>query len=178
MDLQFGRRRPLFKGRVLSLVNQDVRLPNGRTTTFHVVEHPGAVAVVPIFDNGDVMLIRQVRPATGGWLLEIVAGTREPGEAPRVTAGRELAEEIGHRARRLVKLGAFYTAPGFCSEIIHLYAAVGLRPGSAEKDPDEVIRPVRLPYRRALAMAESGRIKDAKTIAGLLLARRHAGVAR
>lgn len=161
--------REIFRGRVFRLVDRDLQLPNGRQTTFHVVSHPGAVAIVPLFENGDVMLLKQFRPALGREIIEIPAGTLEPGETPLATARREIAEETGYRARRWSKLGTFYTAPGFCTELMHLYSARDLSPADAEGDADEVIRPLRIPFRRALEWVHRQRIRDAKSIAGLLL---------
>lgn len=169
------RSRRLFRGRVFDLFAEDVVLRGARRTTLHIVRHPGAVAIVPVFANGDVLLIRQVRVAAGGEIVEIPAGTLEPGEPPRRTARRELVEETGHRARRWTKLAEFFTAPGFCTEEMHLYLARELAPASAERDADEVIRPLRVPFAKALAMIERGRIRDAKSIAGLLLAHRWLG---
>jgi len=167
--MRVEREREVFRGRVIRVVVRDLRLPNGRRTRFNVVEHPGAVAIVPVFENGDVMLVRQFRPSIGREIYEIPAGTLEDGESPLQTARREIAEETGYRARRWTRLGVFYTAPGFCTERIHVYAARELRPFRAEGDADEMIRPARVPLRRAVEMIRDGRIRDAKSIAGLLL---------
>jgi ADP-ribose pyrophosphatase len=161
----------VFRGRVIRVLNRRLRLPNGRTTTWNVIEHPGACAIIPRFDNGDVLLLRQFRPATGETLWEIPAGTLEKGETPLQTAKREIIEETGYRARRWKKLATFYTVPGFCNEIMHLYLASGLSPASAEQDADEIIRPVRVPYARALQMVRRGDLRDAKSIVGLLMLR-------
>ena len=169
MRFRVEAEREIFRGRVFTLVDRDLRLPNGRRTTFNVVSHPGAVAIVPVFENGDVTLLRQFRPALGREIIEIPAGTLEPGETPLATARREIAEETGYRARRWSKLGDFYTAPGFCTERMHLYSARDLTPAEAEKDTDEIIRPLRVPFRRALEWVRRRRIRDAKSIAGLLL---------
>ncbi len=163
------RAREVFRGRYIRLVNKDVRLPTGRRTTLNVVEHPGAVAIVPVFDNGDVALIRQFRPAIGSELYEIPAGTLEPDESPLSTARREIVEETGYRARSWKKIAEFYTAPGFCTELMHVYVARGLSPARADADPDEIIRPVRVPLRRALDLVKRGRVRDAKSIVGLLV---------
>lgn len=168
MKLQVRRAREIFRGRVLRLVLRDVKLPNGRRTTIHVVEHPGAVAILPVFDNGDVLLIRQFRPSIGTELFEIPAGTLEPGERPLATARREIVEETGFRARSWRKLAAFYTAPGFCTELMHLYVARGLRPAQAQGDPDEMIRTARMSLPRALELARRGCVRDAKSLVGLL----------
>jgi len=170
------RDREVFRGRILSLHERDVVLPNGRKATLSIVDHPGAVAIVPVHDNGDVVLLRQFRYAAGGEIWEIPAGTREPGEPPARTARRELAEETGLRARRWTRLGEFFTAPGFCTERMTVYLARGLEPAEAEGDPDEILRPRRVPFREALRMAERGLIRDAKTIAGLHLTQRHVHV--
>lgn len=163
------REREIFRGRTIRLVLRDLTLPNGRRATYHVVEHPGAVAIVPVFENGDVLLIRQFRPSIGKELYEVPAGTLEKGETPLRTAQREIVEETGYKARRWEKVAEFYTAPGFCTELMHLYVARGLEPASAEGDPDEVIRPVRVPLRRALGLVHKRRVRDAKSIVGLLM---------
>jgi ADP-ribose pyrophosphatase len=167
--MRVEREREIYRGRVFRLVEKDLRLPNGRRTRFSIIEHPGAVAIVPVFDDGDVMLIRQFRPSLGREIYEIPAGTLEEGENPLQTARREIVEETGYRARRWSRLGEFYTAPGFCNERLHVYAARGLEPARAEGDADEMIRPARVPFRRAIEMIRKGIIRDAKSIAGLLL---------
>jgi ADP-ribose pyrophosphatase len=169
MKFRVEAEREVFRGRVIRLVERDLRLPNGRRTTFNIVEHPGAVAIVPVFENGDVMLLRQFRPSIGEELYEIPAGTLEEGESPLETARREIVEETGHRARKWSKLAEFYTAPGFCTELMHLFVARDLVPASAEGDADEVIRAVRVPIGRALDLVRRRRVRDAKSIAGLLM---------
>lgn len=171
MSWRIVSERRRHRSRVFTLVSRRVELPNGRRTTLDIIDHPGAVAVVPIHEDGSVSLLRQFRLAARGELYEIPAGTREPGERPRTTALRELIEEAGVKARSLRKVAEFYTAPGFCTERIHLFVARGLSPASAERDADEVLRPVRVPYERALRMIRSGAIRDAKSIVGLLMAR-------
>lgn len=161
--------KELYRGRVIRLVERKLVLPNGRKTTFSIVEHPGAVAVVPVFGNGDVLLIKQFRPSIDREIYEIPAGTLEPGEKPLATAKREIVEETGFKAKTWRKLTSFYTAPGFCTELIHVYEARGLSPAHAEGDADEILRPVRVPLKEALSYVKSGRIRDAKSIAGLLV---------
>ena len=170
MKFTLLRRRERFHGRVFTLADRTVVLPNGRRAEFNIVEHPGAVAIVPVHENGDVVLLRQFRVAAGGEIWEIPAGTREPGEAPARTARRELAEETGLRAARWTKLGEFFTAPGFCTERITVYLARGLKSTAGGCEPDEVIRPRRVAFAEALRMIDRGTIRDAKTIAGLHLA--------
>lgn len=172
MRFRIERSKEIFSGRLFRLVTQDVVLPNGRRTSLNIVEHPGAVAIVPIFDDGDVLLIRQFRVAARGEIYEIPAGTLEKGETPLATAKREIVEETGYRAGRFQKISEFFTAPGFCTERMHLYVATRLSPACADHDADEIIRTDRMPLARAIRLIEQGRVADAKSIAGLLLARK------
>jgi len=165
-----GSRR-IYDGRVVSLRVDEVALPSGRTAVREIVEHRGAVAVVPLLPSGEVVLVRQYRAAAGETLLEIPAGTLEPGEAPEQALQRELAEEIGMRAGRVRRLGAFLPSPGVLTEVIHLYLAEELTPHRAEAE-EEDLEVVRLPLARARALVDRGEIRDAKSIIGLLLAGR------
>jgi ADP-ribose pyrophosphatase len=169
MKFRVEAEREIFRGRVIRLVNRDLVLPNGRRTTFSIVEHPGAVAIVPVHANGDVVLLRQFRPSIGEEIYEIPAGTIEKGEAPLATAKREIIEETGFKARRWSKIAEFYTAPGFCTELMHVYVARGLSPAVAEGDADEVLRPVRVSLDQALKLVRTRKIRDAKSIAGILI---------
>ena len=169
---QVEKSEEIFQGRVFTLVNRDIRFPNGHCSTFNIIEHPGACAFIPRFENGDVLLLRQLRVATGETLYEIPAGTIEPGESALETAKREIIEETGYRARTWNKLTEFYPAPGFCSELMRLYLATDLHPAEAKQDPDEVLEPIRISFRKALGMIRKGIIRDGKSIAGLLLLRK------
>ncbi len=169
MKFRVEAEREVFRGRVIRLVNRDLVLPNGRRTTFSIVEHPGAVAILPVHANGDVVLLRQFRPTIGEEIYEIPAGTIEKGEAPLATAKREIIEETGFKARQWSKIAEFYTAPGFCTELMHVYVARGLTPAVADGDADEVLRPVRMSLDAALKLVRSKKIRDAKSIAGLLI---------
>jgi ADP-ribose pyrophosphatase len=159
----------LFDGRIISLAIEEHRLPDGRCAAFEVVHHPGGAAVLPLLDDGRVVLIRQFRPALGGMVLEIPAGRLEPGEAPESCARRELVEEVGYRAETLVKLGEMLPAVGFCDERIHLFAASGLQPVPRALEPDEFIEVLPLPLAEALDEVAAGRIPDGKTQLALLL---------
>lgn len=161
-----------FRGRLVHLRIDTVRLPSGRTTTREVVEHPGAVAVVPLHDDGTVSLVRQWRQPAGKVLLEIPAGTLEHGEDPLDCACRELAEEVGVTAGRMVHLFSSYLAPGYSSELLHTYLALELGPACARPDADEAIAVVRMPLAGATSAVLDGTIQDAKTVCGLLLAER------
>lgn len=146
-----------------------VRLPNGQSTELEIIRHPGASAVVPVTDNGTILLIRQFRHAAGGFIYEIPAGKLHPQEDPRICAARELEEEIGYRADLLEFLTSIWTAPGFTDEVIHIYKGTGLQPGSQQLDPDEVLEVVEWPLEKAIAGIQNGTIRDAKTIIGLQL---------
>lgn len=158
----------IYRGRVVNIRKDILRTENGTELQRDVVEHPGAVVVLAV-DQGELLFVKQYRYAAGEDLLELVAGTLEPGEAPDATAGRELQEEAGFKAGRLTKLAEFYSAPGFCSELLHLYLAEDLTPSRLPGDEDEQIELVRMSLADALAEAVSGRLRDAKTLAGVLL---------
>jgi len=162
---------------VVNLVVDTVTLPNGTTLDLEVVRHPGAVAVVPLGDNGTVVLIRQYRHAAGGYIYEIPAGKLDPGEDPRDCAARELEEEVGRRASSLEPLVTFFTTPGFTDEVIHVFLAAGLTPGTQKLDRDEVLEVIEISLDDAIARIADGTIRDAKTIIGLQTAylRRNSG---
>ena len=128
----------IYTGIVVNLNVDTVTLPNGLTVDLEVVRHPGAAAVVPLKDNGTVILIRQFRHAAGGFIYEIPAGKLHPCEDPIVCAARELEEEIGYRAGRLELLSSIFTAPGFTDEVIHVYKGTRLTTGRQQLDRDEV----------------------------------------
>jgi ADP-ribose diphosphatase len=157
----------------LTVSRQRVAGPGGDEFDRHVVHHPGAVVVVPVID-GEAVLVRQYRVATGGELLEVPAGKRDvDGEAPEVTANRELEEEIGFRAGRLDRLCEFYNSPGFCDEYTYLFLATDLapRPRAAMSAEEHAMTIERVPLERVDALIAAREIVDAKSIVGLLLAR-------
>ena len=159
--------RRIFKGRVVTLDIDTVTLPNGVTIELEMIHHPGAAAVVPMKEDGTVILIRQYRHAAGGYIYEIPAGKLHPGEDPKLCAARELQEEIGYRADSLELLTSILTTPGFTDEVIHIYKGTGLTKGKQDLDHDEVIEIVELPLEKALAQIIDGTIRDGKTIVGL-----------
>ncbi len=159
-----------FRGWRITVRTDRILNPDGRETTRDIVEHPGAVTVVALPAPDKVILVRQYRHATGKELLELPAGTREEGEDPIDTAKRELEEETGYRAARIRPVADFYTAPGFTDELMHLYEATGLTPGEQRLDEGEFIEVVYVHRDDALEMIRDGRIEDAKTIVGLLMA--------
>ena len=159
--------RRIFKGRVVTLDIDTVTLPNGATIELEMIHHPGAAAVVPMKEDGTVILIRQYRHAAGGYIYEIPAGKLHPGEDPKLCAARELQEEIGYRADSLELLTSILTTPGFTDEVIHIYIGTGLTKGKQDLDHDEVIEIIELPLEKALAQIIDGTIRDGKTIVGL-----------
>jgi ADP-ribose pyrophosphatase len=161
-----------FKGRILNLRVDTVELPNGQTSTREVVEYTGAVAVVALDGQGNVILVRQFRYPVGRELVEIPAGKIDPDEDPLECAKRELAEETGYRAREWTNLLRFFSTPGFTSEYMHLFLAQGLETGDQAPDEDEFVEVTKVPLSEAVGMVERGEICDAKSIVGLLLAQR------
>ncbi|MEY4705530.1 MAG: ADP-ribose pyrophosphatase [Nitrospirota bacterium] len=157
----------IYTGIVVNVNVDTVRLPNGLTVNLEVVRHPGAAAVVPLKDDGTVVLIRQFRHAAGGYIYEIPAGKLHPGEDPAACAARELEEEVGYRAGKLELLSSIFTAPGFTDEVIHIYKAIELTVGRQQLDRDEVLEVIEMPLVDAIKMIETGAIRDAKSIVGL-----------
>jgi len=165
------KREIIFKGRKVRLVLVDVKMPGGRVAPRELVEHPGAVVVLPLFDDGRVLLEDHYRFAVGGNLIEAPAGTLEPGEDPAECARRELAEETGLVAGELVHLGDFYSSPGVLTELMHAYLARRLTRGPRQLEEDELLEPLEITLDEAIDWTASGKIRDAKTIAVLFLAR-------
>ncbi|MGQ0695775.1 MAG: NUDIX domain-containing protein [Nitrospiraceae bacterium] len=157
----------IYTGRVVTLNIDRVTLPNGVTVDLEIIRHSGAAAVVPMKDDGTVVLIRQFRHAADGFIYEIPAGKLHPGEDPLNCAERELEEEIGYRASSFELLSSIFTAPGFADEVIHVYKATGLTKGHQQLDRDEVLDVIEMPLSDAMAKIEDGTIRDAKTIVGL-----------
>ena len=165
-------RRVIWEGSVGSFGLDTVVLPSGERATLALFKHPGASAVVPFLDRENVVLLRQFRHAAGGVIWEVPAGKLDRGEAPAVCAVRELEEETGYRASRVVQTGAVLTTPGFTDERIHLFCAYDLAPGPARPEAHELIRTEIVLLERALVMIERGEIVDGKSIAALFLAAR------
>jgi ADP-ribose pyrophosphatase len=163
-------RKGIFEGKVVRLFLDRVMLPNGREAEREVVRHWGAVGIVPLDEEGGLVLVEQYRHATGESLLEIPAGKLLPGEDPMECAVRELKEEVGISASSWTRLCSFYTSPGFSDEMLHLFLAEGLTSGEAEPDEDEFLEIRRIGVEEAYGMVLEGGIKDSKTVAGVLMA--------
>lgn len=168
-DVEVLEVKDIYRGRIVGLTVEKIRLPDGRETHREVVHHPGAVAIVPCLTPDEVVLIRQFRYAVGEVLWEIPAGTIEPGETPEDCAAREVEEETGYRAGKIEKLAQFYTAPGFCTETMHMFRATDLEKTQQDLEDDEEVEVRTVPLPEALRMIRAGTIVDAKTIVGLML---------
>jgi ADP-ribose pyrophosphatase len=157
----------VYKGKIIKL-RLDTYQMEEKTKVFELVDHPGAVVIVPIDPKGRLLLIRQWRRAVEEIILELPAGKLEPEEDPLFCAQRELQEEVGYKAGRLTKLSSFYSAPGFCNERLHLFVAQDLLPSTLAADDDEGIDVVPTYLPEAIQMIEDGTLADAKSIAGIL----------
>jgi ADP-ribose pyrophosphatase len=165
----------IYSGRIVHLAVHQVRLPDGSKAKRETIKHPGAVAIVALDVNGDLLLVRQFRLAAGKVLREIPAGTLYPGEDPLVCAVRELQEETGYKPGKLESLGGIFVAPGYTTEFIHLYLATELSESRLAGDADEFIEVDHIPFKEALAMIERGEIADAKSNVALLRVARRMG---
>lgn len=165
--------RPIYDGKVVHLRLETIETAEGETFEREVIRHVGAVAMVPVTDDGQIILVRQFRAGADGDLLEIPAGTLNPAEDRDECARRELQEEIGVYPEKLTRLGDFWVAASYTSEKITVYLAEGLRASKLPEDADENIEIVRVPFDEAVHMAETNEIVDSKTLIALMwLARR------
>jgi ADP-ribose pyrophosphatase len=176
MDEQSIQHTSVYKGRIIKLDLHTVRLPNGKQSQRELVTHPGAVAIVALDEQKNILLVRQFRFAAGKVLLEIPAGTREPNEDVAVCAERELREETGYKPRFLTPLGGIFVAPGYTTEYIHLFFTDAIDHAPLSMDDDEFIEVERVSIPDAIAMIERGDIQDGKSVAGILRVARHLGV--
>lgn len=160
--------RTVYAGRVATLKLVDIVGSDRALHVREVVEHAPGAAIVAVDTDATVLLVRQHRPAVGAHVLELPAGIVEPGEEPIDCARRELQEETGFSADRVEPLAVFYSSPGFCTEVLHVFAAHGLRQAEAHPDEVEPIDVVRMPLESAIEQVLSGEVSDAKTITGLL----------
>ncbi|MGE0226922.1 MAG: NUDIX hydrolase [Dehalococcoidia bacterium] len=169
-DFEFLRSETVHTGHVFEVERASIRLPDGAVVERSLIKHPGAVALVAVDHEERWLLVRQYRIGVGDTLLEIPAGTRDPGEPPEVTAQRELREETGYAADSIVRLGGTWMVPGYCDEYIDYFLASGLRPDPLAQDADEHLsEPIPMTYDEVLAALDDGRIQDAKTVVAALL---------
>ena len=162
--------KPIFSGVVFDVREDTLMTADGRRYTRQIVHHPGAVAIVPIDADDNVLMVRQYRHPIEQALLEIPAGVVEIGESPDDTAQRELREETGFATRNLRAVGGIYSSPGFCDEMVYMYIARDLIPSRLPADDDEDITVERVPMSQAGRLIRLGEIQDAKSVAGLLMA--------
>lgn len=164
------KRSSVYRGKIVEVDIETVRLPNGKTADLEIVHHPGGATALAMDEEDRVCLIRQYRHAANGWLWELPAGKLESGEPPQQAARRELQEEAGLQAAEWKSLGLMVSSPGVFTEVIHLFLARQVSAAAASPDDHEVIEVHWIPLAQALAWAVSGEIVDAKTLIGLFRA--------
>jgi ADP-ribose pyrophosphatase len=160
-----------YRGRAFSVRCDDLLTPDGKTVKYDILEHVGSVIILPVDANDQIYFVRQYRHAAQVDLLELPAGTLEPGEAPSLAAAREVREETGMASADLREIGSFYLAPGYSTELMHVFLARELTDNPLAPDADEYLSVEKMPVSTALHLAESGQMQDAKTLAALLLAK-------
>lgn len=173
MPYQILSTKTQFHGKVFEVRTDQVESPVGKSMTLDVVVHSGAVAMLPVDDQGRLILVKQYRHPAAKTLLELPAGTLEPGEDPAETAARECREEIGMAPGRLLRLGGAFLAPGYSTEYLHFYLASDLQPSPLQPDEDEDISIVPMELGEVLEAIDQERIQDGKTLAGILLWERY-----
>lgn len=161
----------IYQGRVLRFTVEEVRLPNDHVATLEMVHHPGGAAVVALDDENRICLVRQYRHAVRDWIWEIPAGKIDNQDPPLVTAKRELEEEAGRQASQWRSLGEYLSSPGFLTEVVHLFFATGLETVENNLEATEVLEAHWIAFDHALQMAQSGELRDGKSLAALLRAR-------
>jgi len=154
----------LWHGKVFDFNVEERVLPNGRKIEMGVIHHPGSAAILPVFEDGSIVLIHQYRPAIGDFIWEIPSGTMGPGEDPLACARRELREECGLKSNRLEKIGEILIAPWYSDERLHLFVATALIPCNQDLDEDEILTTHTFSFDQVMSMAERGEIRDATTL--------------
>jgi ADP-ribose pyrophosphatase len=172
MEIKVNSKHLIHAGRVFNLYSENISTNRGVTFDLELIDHPGAAAIVPMRDDGTVLLLSQYRHAVGQRIWEIPAGTLDLNETPEACARRELVEETGFDAHRWKKLGEIMPLPGYSDERIHLFLADKLSPAKQAPDEDEILEVHPRPFTEALEMIYTGQIQDAKSICGLLFAAR------
>jgi ADP-ribose pyrophosphatase len=173
MDFEKIGEELIYHGRVFDLVRAIFRVSSGKEHAYDLVKHHGAVVIVPVDREGQIVFVRQFRIGAGTTLLELPAGLLEEDETPESSAAREIQEEIGMAAEKLTKLGEFYMVPGYSTEKLYAFLATGLYPSALPTDEDEYFEHVSMSIEEVFAMVRAGEMEDGKTLASLLLAQPH-----
>ena len=173
MPFELIKSETILQGRAFKIRRDTLKTPDGLETKLEIIEHGGSVVILPIDDEGNILFVRQYRHATGKDLLELPAGTRDGDEPYEDCAARETREETGMEAGSLEKLGEFYLAPGYSTEFMAVFLATGLKDNPLDPDEDEVLSIEKIPVKKAVEMALSGNLPDAKSLAALLFAKSH-----
>jgi len=173
MPFELIKSETLLQGRAFKVRRDYLKTPNGRETKLEIIEHGGSVVLIPLDDDGNLLFVRQYRHAAGADLLELPAGTRDENEPFEKCAAREIREETGMEAGKLQKVGEFYLAPGYSTELMAVFLATDLKHNPLEADEDEFLQVEKIPLKKAIEMAEGGDMPDAKSLAALLLAKPH-----
>ena len=163
----------ILQGRAFTIRRDTLKTPAGRETKLEIVDHGGSVVIIPVDEENNLLFVRQYRHAAGKNILELPAGTRDGDEPYEECAAREIREETGMEADKLEKLGEFYLAPGYSTEFMGVFLATELKENPLQADDDEFLEVERIPIKKAIEMAETGQVPDAKSLAALLLARSH-----
>ena len=165
------KRKEVFKGKVFTVAEDTIEFPNGTQTKWDVLLHDGAAAVVPIDQDGKIILVEQYRCVEDGLILEIPAGKLEKGEDPALCAARELEEETGYKAREIIRVGSIYSAVGFSDEVVEIFLAGGLEKGQINLDEDEYVNVKKYTLEEVVDKILKGDIKDSKTISAIFTVR-------
>jgi len=170
MTAKVNKCSTIHQGRVFTLVSENITLDNGETIDIDILRHPGASAMIPLYGEDTLILLRQYRHAVGGYIWEIPAGTHQPPESPLACAKRELIEETGFSAAEWQSLGEITPVPAYADERIHIFLARELAPAKQNLDRDEMLDVHQISFDDAVKMIHRGEIQDSKTIAGLFMA--------
>ncbi|HHX60753.1 MAG TPA: NUDIX hydrolase [Epulopiscium sp.] len=162
-------RKKIFKGKIFTVAEDTIEFPNGAQAKWDILLHDGAAAIVPIDNDGMIVLVEQYRGVADGMILEIPAGKLEKNEDPALCAARELEEETGYKAKKVERIGSIYSAVGFSDEVIELFVAKGLEEGTLNLDEDEYVNVKKYTLQEVMDMVLSGKIKDSKTISAIFI---------
>lgn len=179
MHFKLLQKEKKYHGKIIDLTVDQLEYPSGNRTLREIVEHPGGAVVLCVFENSEIILVKQYRHPFAKEVIELPAGKLDKGEDPLVCAQRELREETGYGAKQWNKLTSIYTTPGFCNEILHIYLAQGLFPhaeGQALEEGEASIQLIIVPLKDAISMIEREEIVDGKTIAGIMIGARKLGI--